>query len=30
MQAAQLPTIFPQTYDIAMDAIVTEAGVHNA
>ncbi len=28
MQAAQLPTIFPQTYDIAMDAIVTEAGSH--
>ena len=26
MQAAQLPTIFPQIYDIAMDAIVTEAG----
>ena len=26
MQAAQMPTIFPQTYDIAMDAIVTEAG----
>jgi 5,10-methenyltetrahydrofolate synthetase len=28
LQAAQLPTIFPQAYDVAMDAIVTEAGAH--
>lgn len=27
LQAAKLATIFPQTYDIPMDAIVTETGV---
>ena len=26
LAAAQLPTIFPQPHDIAMDSIVTEAG----
>lgn len=28
LQASQLPTIFPQAYDIPMDAIVTEVGAH--
>lgn len=28
LQASQLSTIFPQAYDIPMDAIVTEVGVH--
>jgi len=29
IQVAQVPTIFPQTYDIPMDAVVTEIGVHS-
>ena len=29
LQAAQVPTIFPQPHDIAMGAIVTESGVHD-
>ncbi|NNU80919.1 5-formyltetrahydrofolate cyclo-ligase [Halovulum dunhuangense] len=28
LEAARLPTIFPQPHDLAMDAIVTEAGTH--
>lgn len=28
LQAAEVTTIFPQPYDIAMDAIVTETGLH--
>ena len=27
LQAARLPTVFPQPHDIAMDAIVTEDGL---
>jgi 5,10-methenyltetrahydrofolate synthetase len=27
LEAARLPTIFPQPHDIRLDAIVTEAGV---
>jgi len=29
-ELARIPTIFPQSYDIPMDFIVTEAGVHHA
>ncbi len=29
LQSSQLPTIFPQAYDMPMDAIVTEVGVYS-
>jgi 5-formyltetrahydrofolate cyclo-ligase len=29
LQAARVQTIFPQPHDIAMDAIVTEAGLRH-